>query len=215
MRNRIWLIYCLMGLLVPNASALAAKPDAHGVQTLVMIRHGEKPKQGLGLLTCQGLNRALLLPDFLAANFPRPDHIFAPDPSVKATEIHGDGLRYDYIRPLLTIAPTAIRTGVPMNTQLPFNDPGLLADTLLDEQYHNDVIYVAWEHINLVTFAEIMLTRFNHPGTVPDWPNSDYDTFYVFTIDWNAKDKLRFEVRSEGFGTISENCPVASPTIGS
>jgi len=177
------------------------------VETLVFVRHGEKPKPGLGLLTCQGLNRSLKLPEFFAANFPRPDYIFAPDPSVKVTEIHGDGERYDYVRPLLTIGPTAIRTGVPVNTQLPFNDPGLLADTLMDPRYHDATIYVVWEHLNIVTFAEIMLNRFDNAGKVPEWPNSDYDKVFVFTIDWNEPRSLKFDVRSEGLGRIDESCP--------
>jgi len=180
------------------------------VETLVLVRHAEKPAEGLGLLTCKGLNRALLLPDFFAANFDRPDYIFAPNPAVKVTEIHGNGQRYDYVRPLLTIGPTAVRFRVPINTQLPFNDPGLLADTLLDAQYHNDTIYVVWEHSNLVSFAEIVLTRFHDPTTVPPWPDSDYDTFYVFRIDWSKVPTLKFEVRSENLGPISENCPQAS-----
>lgn len=121
----------------PSASAAAlshAPPQApaaeardRSVETLVLVRHAEKPAEGLGLLTCKGLNRALLLPDFFASNFERPDHIFAPNPAVKVTEIHGNGQRYDYVRPLLTIGPTAVRFGVPISTQLPFNDPGLLA----------------------------------------------------------------------------------------
>jgi hypothetical protein len=172
--------------------------------------HAEKPAEGLGLLTCKGLNRALLLPDFFASNFERPDYIFAPNPAVKVTEIHGNGQRYDYVRPLLTIGPTAVRFGVPISTQLPFNDPGLLADTLLDPQYHSDTIYVAWEHANLVAFAEIMLTRFHDPTPVPPWPNGDYDTFYVFRIEWSKIPALKFEVRTEHIGPISENCPQAS-----
>jgi hypothetical protein len=180
------------------------------VETLVLVRHAEKPAEGLGLLTCKGLNRALMLPDFFASNFERPDYIFAPNPAVKVTEIHGNGQRYDYVRPLLTIGPTAVRFGVPISTQLPFNDPGLLADTLLDPQYHNDTIYVAWEHANLVAFAEIVLTRFHDPTPVPPWPNSDYDTFYVFRIDWSKIPTLKFEVRSQHIGPISENCPKAS-----
>ena len=194
---------------LPAASASAAD-SASGkreVETLVFVRHGEKPKPGLGLLTCQGLNRALKLPDFFAANFPRPDYIFAPDPSVKVTEIHGDGQRYDYVRPLLTIGPTAIRTGVPVNTQLPFNDPGLLADTLMDPRYRAATIYVAWEHLNIVTFAEILLNRFGNEGKVPEWPNSDYDKVFVFTIDWNEPRNLKFDVRSEGLGPIDDKCP--------
>ena len=193
----------------PQQAPVAETRD-RGVETLVLVRHAEKPAEGLGLLTCKGLNRALLLPDFFASNFERPDHIFAPNPAVKVTEIHGDGQRYDYVRPLLTIGPTAIRFGVPINTQLPFNDPGLLADTLLDPEYHNDNIYVVWEHSNLVAFAEIVLKRFHDSTQVPQWSNSDYDTFYVFRIDWGKTPTLKFEVRSEHIGPISENCPQAS-----
>lgn len=75
-------------------------------QLIVVVRHAEKPPAGLGQLTCQGLQRALRLPAWLASNFPPPDAIYAPDPSVRTTEIHGDGERYDYVRPLVTIAPT-------------------------------------------------------------------------------------------------------------
>jgi hypothetical protein len=203
----------MVGLLTvrpaANESTMQENPD-RSIETLVVVRHGEKPPEGLGLLTCKGLNRSLLLPDFFAANFPRPDHIFAPNPAVKVTEIHGDGQRYDYVRPLLTIGPTAIRFGVPINTQLPYSDPGLLADTLLDPQYHKDTVYVVWEHTNLVSFAEIVLKRFHDSTPVPEWPNSDYDTFYVFRLDWGKVPSLKFEVRSETLKAISENCPQAS-----
>jgi hypothetical protein len=192
------------------AQAPAAETRDRSVETLVLVRHAEKPAEGLGLLRCKGLNRSLLLPDFFAANFERPDLIFAPNPAVKVTEIHGNGQRYDYVRPLLTIGPTAVRFGVPVNTQLPFNDPGLLADTLLDPQYHNDTIYVAWEHVSLVEFAEIVLKRFHDPAPVPPWPDLDYDTFYVFRIDWGKVPTVKFEVRSENLGPISETCPQAS-----
>jgi hypothetical protein len=192
-----------------TAPSIAAEParGKSAVETLVFVRHGEKPKPGLGLLTCQGLNRALKLPDFFAANFSRPDYIFAPDPSVKVTEVHGDGQRYDYVRPVLTIGPTAIRTGVPVNTQLPFNDPGLLADTLMDPRYHDATIYVVWEHRNIVTFAEILLNRLDNTSKVPEWPNSDYDTVFVFTIDWNEPRSMKFDVRSENLGQVDDTCP--------
>jgi hypothetical protein len=32
------------------------------VETIVLLRHGEKPEGGLGQLNCQGLNRALVAP---------------------------------------------------------------------------------------------------------------------------------------------------------
>src|SRR3974390_2556850 len=61
-----------------STDSQAVQGHNRGIETVVLIRHGEKPVNGLGLLTCKGLNRALLLPDFFAANFNRPDHIFAP-----------------------------------------------------------------------------------------------------------------------------------------
>src|ERR1019366_8877077 len=51
------------------------------VETIVLVRHGEKPDKGLGQLDCQGLNRALALPPVIAKTFGRPSAIFAPDPS--------------------------------------------------------------------------------------------------------------------------------------
>jgi len=75
---------------------------------------------------------------------------------------------------------------------------------------HKDTIYVVWEHLNLVEFAEIVLKRFNDPTPVPQWLNSDYETFYVFRINWVKTPALKFEVRSENLGPISEKCPQPS-----
>jgi hypothetical protein len=183
-------------------------PSGESLQTLVFVRHGEKPAQGLGLLTCRGLNRALKLPDYFAAHFPPPDHIFAPNPSVKVTEIHGDGQRYDCIRPLLTIAPTAVRFGVPIDTQLPYNDPGLLADTILSPRYRAATIYFGWEHIDLVEFTRVMFDRFGKDEPVPHWPNTDFETVFVFTIRWGATPTLEFEVQKEELGPISDAWPL-------
>jgi hypothetical protein len=41
------------------------------VETIVGIRHGEKPLLGLGQLTCKGLNRALALSQVLLEKFGR------------------------------------------------------------------------------------------------------------------------------------------------
>ena len=82
------------------------------VETIVLVRHGEKPDKGLGQLDCQGLNRALALPPVIAKTFGRPSAIFAPDPSRQKQD---DGVSYDYVRPPATIEPTAIFFGLPVN----------------------------------------------------------------------------------------------------
>jgi hypothetical protein len=94
-------------------------------ETIVAIRHGEKPAQGLGNLNCHGLNRALALPDLLLSKYGKLNFIFAPDPTEKA-----DHSRFNYIRPLMTIEPTAIRAQLPVNTEFGYTQIGKLAKEL-------------------------------------------------------------------------------------
>ncbi|MEE4173826.1 MAG: hypothetical protein V2I57_06195 [Xanthomonadales bacterium] len=190
-----------LAAMVTSAGSIASE------QLIVVVRHAEKPPAGLGQLTCQGLQRALRLPAWLASNFPAPHAIYAPDPSVRATEIHGDGERYDYVRPLVTIAPTAIALGLPINTQLPFNDSGLLADTLLAPEYRDKVVYVAWEHLQIMNFAQVVIRRLGSSAEVPEWTNADYDTVFAFHIDWTGTPSLRFEVRKQELGVLPGDCP--------
>ncbi len=89
------------------------------IETIVCVRHGEKPPAGLGQLTCQGLNRALRLPQVLIAKFGKPDFIFAPDPNQVNHDPAGD---FCYVRPLATIEPTAIQCSLPVNTHFGFTD---------------------------------------------------------------------------------------------
>jgi hypothetical protein len=58
-----------------------AGQSEEGVETIVFIRHGEKPEGGFGQLNCRGLNRALSLPPIIAKSFGRPDAIYVPNPS--------------------------------------------------------------------------------------------------------------------------------------
>ena len=81
-------------------------------ETLVFLRHGEKPSGGLGQLTCQGLQRALALPSVLATRFGTAQYVFAPNPTVAVPDAAGS---FYYVRPLATIEPTAIRLGLPVN----------------------------------------------------------------------------------------------------
>lgn len=77
-------------LIGPARGTRAWSDDA--VETIVLVRDGEKPDKGLGQLDCQGLNRALALPPVIAKIFGRPSAIFAPDPSQQKQD---DGVSYD------------------------------------------------------------------------------------------------------------------------
>ena len=89
-------------------------------ETIVVLRHGEKPPGGLGQINCKGLNRSLALPKVLIGRFGRANAIFAPNPAVQMRENSLSANMYSYVRPLATIEPTAIALGLPVNTQLGF-----------------------------------------------------------------------------------------------
>ena len=52
------LVICALLLLLESGPSRAQPMD--GTQTLVFLRHGEKPAGGLGQLNCQGLNLSLI-----------------------------------------------------------------------------------------------------------------------------------------------------------
>jgi hypothetical protein len=184
----------------------AVAPAAPAGETIVLVRHGEKPPMGLGQLDCQGLNRALALPPVLVRQFGRPDFIFAPDPGQMARD---HGRDYNYIRPLATIEPTAIRLGMPVDTRFGFKEIAGLERELLGPQYGNSLIFVAWEHNLLVKLVRQMLTTVGaDPSVVPDWPSADFDSIYIVRLERSgAKTTASFTHGQEGLNGRSVTCP--------
>jgi hypothetical protein len=177
-------------------------------ETIVAIRHAEKPSGGFGQLTCQGLNRALALPKILIERYGKPDAIYAPNPAVQVND--GSNTAYSYVRPLATIEPTAVALGLPINTQFGFAEVAKLQSTVTAPAYAHALIFAAWEHKMLNKFAQQMLKSYgDDPAQVPDWPDSDYDRIYIFAIDQTGgRPKLSFRVEHEELdGTLSSACP--------
>ena len=198
---------CLLGNL-PISGAQTAPVEG---ETIVLLRHGEKPPGGLGKLTCKGLNRALALPSVLIGRYGKPDFIYAPNPSMQVKD--GRILpTYSYVRPLATIEPTAIRLGMPVNTQIGFQQIDKLQKELLQPAYAHSLIFVAWEHNKLYEFAEQVLKYYGTtPAQLPEWTNDDYETIYVFHITRagsNGTPRATLEIQKEGLSnTLSDTCP--------
>ncbi len=184
-----------------NAVAAAAGTN---VETIVCIRHGEKPHGGLGQLTNRGLNRSLALPEVLLKKYGTPQFIFAPNPSEKV-----DGAQYFYIRPIATIEPTAIRCGLPVNTEFGYLEIEGLENELARPQYQNATVFVAWEHGMLDEFGRNMVRH--HGGDVkkvPGWPGDEYDMIFVFKLTTeNGQKKFSFTVDHEGLNGLSDKYP--------
>ncbi|MBS0456077.1 MAG: hypothetical protein JSS44_01930 [Proteobacteria bacterium] len=190
------------------AALLAAAHVARAAdtQTIVMVRHGEKPAAGLGQLACQGLNRALALPQVIHDRFGKPDAIFAPSPAQSKRD---HGIVYDYVRPLATIEPTAIRFGLPVNTQFGYAQTQALVTQLEKPRYRTSLVVVAWEHVELVKIARALLAgNGGDASTVPAWHYDDFDGIYVVRIERDAKGAHAvFSRQIEGLDGQPEQCP--------
>ncbi|HEY1208007.1 MAG TPA: histidine phosphatase family protein [Terracidiphilus sp.] len=198
---------CLLGNPLSSAPQT---PQVNG-ETIVLIRHGEKPAGGLGQLSCKGLNRSLALPSLLIGRYGKPDFIYAPNPNEKMNDGHILPT-YPYLRPLATIEPTAIRLGMPVNTDIGYTHIARLQHELLQSSLDHKLIFVVWEHFYLREFAEAMLTSYGSIGAQElEWPESDFETIYVFHITRTGKNgatHATLEIQKEDLGeTLKDTCP--------
>jgi hypothetical protein len=196
-----------IGLAAIGPAAAAAEATT---ETIVLVRHGEKPAQGLGQLDCQGLNRALALPAVIARQFGKPTAIFAPDPSEQKED---GGKPYDYVRPLATIEPAAIAFGLPIDASIGVSHIGALQARLEAPDYRSGFVLVAWEHHQIVDLSrQIMSSHGGAPSTVPDWQGADFDGIYVIRIVRTGPvATASFERRREGLDGQSTTCPGLVP----
>lgn len=192
----------LSGFLAPLQTNAA--DDA--VETIVMLRHGEKPDDGLGQLTCKGLNRALALPRVLEAKYGTPDAIFAPDPAGQKSD---HGTNYDYVRPLATIEPTAVYFGLPVDASIGFADVEGLRKALLSTNYRSSRIFVAWEHSVIEEVTRGIVKDYGGEVTgVPRWSSADFDSIYVLKITQRGgKTTATLSVDHENLDGRAETCP--------
>lgn len=199
----VWIVVS-SSVMAQTNSASVAGDSGQTVETLICLRHAEKPKGGLGQLTPRGLNRSLALPDVLLTRYGRPDFIFVPNPTEKV-----DDDRYYYVRPIATIEPTAIRCGLPLNTQFGYRETKEMEAELQKTQYANSTVFIVWEHGALTKFArDIYKHNGGDPAKVPVWTGNDYDSIYVFKIVSRAgKKSISFQLEHEGLDNMSDDFP--------
>lgn len=210
-RRHLLLSLSLTAAAVPLAMDVVesrAQP-VDGTQTLVFLRHAEKPGEGLGQLNCQGLNRAIDLATLLPERFGKADYVFAANPSRHVEEGSQDR-SYSYIRPLMTITPSAIRLGLPVNIDYGANDTDGLARELLRDKYRNATVYTAWSHGYLPELINAVAGKALGEDRVitQDWSGDDFDTLYVLTLTWHdGKASLLSRNVRQGLDNGASGCP--------
>ncbi|MCO7517192.1 histidine phosphatase family protein [Pseudomonas guariconensis] len=210
-RRHLLLGVMLTAIGVPLAlEAIEGRAEpVDGTQTLVFLRHAEKPGEGLGQLNCQGLNRALDLATLLPERFGEADYVFAANPSRHVEEGSQDR-SYSYIRPLMTISPSAIRLGLPVNIDFGANDTDDLAEELMRDKYRNATVYTAWSHGYLPDLINAVAGKALGEERVitEDWSGDDFDTLYVLTLTWrDGKASLLSRNVRQGLDDGVHTCP--------
>ena len=197
MRRHITLLFMLL---------LTLSGAVQATQTIIFIRHGEKPDNGSGQLTCKGLNRSLALPTVLVSRFGPPTAIFASAPDQSNT---GSSLRA-----LSTVTPLAVQLSVPVNLEYHATDVKRLAKQITRDKA--PLTLVAWEHNNLIKLIKAIMQRYNADSAlVPaSWPKTDYDSIYVLTINQaTTPHRMTFSHQKEGLNGVSDHCRTSFASV--
>jgi hypothetical protein len=171
----------LLALLVISAfgpvsfpAASAQQPQDHlANNTVLIIRHSEKPEAGNGL-TAQGEERARLYVKYFQ---PFQDQ----QPPIEVSSLYAGADSKNSIRPRLTLEPLSKAINLPINSSISSKDSAVLVAELRS-QPHGHCPLIAWRHGEMPA----LLTAF---GASPDkllpngqWPDDVFDWVVVLTV---------------------------------
>lgn len=148
--------------IYPIASIAENVPD--DTLKVVIVRHGEKPKDGDNL-SCQGENRALLLPAVLYTKFGQPDFTYVPSLSLGESTKHA--------RMFQTVSPFAIKYNLTVNSQFDEKDYQNVATEVMNK---TGTVLLVWEHSAIHHLAKKLGLK-----NPPDWDDDDFDSIWIIT----------------------------------
>lgn len=181
MKNVLWFWLPIFLLMVSCHSASSQSQ----LKKVIIIRHAEKPDKGDNL-SCQGLNRALQLPEVLEKKFGVPDHVFVPQINT--------GKSTSTARMYQTVVPFAVKYNLDVNTKYDVNDTKDLSKEIVAEK---GTVLVVWEHDHIDNIARDLGVN-----TKDKWPGNDYDSIWIIDFK-NGKPVLTKD--REGIRP-TENC---------
>lgn len=175
MRSLVFALLAISALgLVSFLTASAQQPQDHlANNTVLIIRHSEKPETGNGL-TAQGEERARLYIKYFQ---PFQDQ----HTPIEVDSLYAGADSKSSIRPRLTLEPLSKATNLPINSSISSKDPAALVAELRSHP-HGHAPLIAWRHGEMPA----LLTAF---GASPDkllpnghWPDDVFDWVVVLTM---------------------------------
>ena len=155
------LVCCLF--LISNAVTAQAPVNPLKV---IIIRHGEKPKNGDNL-NCQGLNRSAMLPAALIPKFGVPAFSYVPSLTADSATKHA--------RMFQTITPLAAKYNLVINSKFNGKDSSGLASDILRKQGN---VLVVWDHKMIVP----IIHAFGIADPHLKWDDDDFDSIWIITF---------------------------------
>lgn len=156
-------------------------------QTVVIIRHGEKPEKGKNL-NCQGLNRSLKLPAVLYSKFGIPGNIYVPSLDNDVSTGHA--------RMFQTVIPFAAKYNLKINTRYAETDTAALAKDIKSKK---GFVLVVWQHSTIPSIVRALGVQ----GFNMHWSDNDYDSIWIINFQKGTA-KITFD--KEGLKP-STSCP--------
>jgi hypothetical protein len=151
---------------------------------VVIIRHGEKPKDGDNL-SCQGQNRALQLAAVLHAKLNIPDAIYVP--ALKSDD------ETKHSRMFQTISPFVIKYNLPINSKYSADENEKITKSVFKK---DGLVLMVWEHSAIQS-----LTGALGVNDAPQWADKDFDSIWII----NYQDgKAILSMDKEGINPAAE-----------
>ena len=167
----------LLSLCARQGGAQVGGQDYLSSNTVLVVRHAEKPAEGKGL-TAAGDARARAYVHYF-----EPFHEGGYNVAVDALFAGADS--ENSIRPRLTLEPLSRTTGLKLNTSINTKDPAALV-ALLRTQPHGSHPLIAWRHGQIPALLQAFGAS---PDLIPGakWPDETYDWVIVLTFNPNGK----------------------------
>jgi hypothetical protein len=156
-------------------------------QTIVVIRHAEKPPKGKNL-NCQGLNRSLKLPAVLYSKFGIPGSIYVPSIDNNVSTSHA--------RMFQTVIPLAAKYNLTINSKYTETDTATLAKEIKTKK---GIVLVVWQHSTIPSIVRALGVK----GFNMKWDDNDYDSIWIINFQKGIA-KITFD--KEGLRP-STSCP--------
>src|SRR5882757_7710635 len=156
-------VICCVFLFCNIAYAQVAKEPLK----IVIIRHGEKPKNGDNL-NCQGLNRSQLIPAVIVSKFGVPAFSYVPAVGSDSSTKHA--------RMFQTITPLAVKYNLAVNSRFTGKDSAGLVNDILKR---NGTVLVVWDHKSILPILHAL--GINDP--LLKWDDNDFDSIWVISFN--------------------------------